>query len=75
MSVRRLVLALGLAAAPIAFMPATAHETVAAAASVPKSQLLKPPANATHYVVVSDSGKHGDQCRWQLPEGSTAYSW
>jgi imidazolonepropionase-like amidohydrolase len=75
MSVRRLVLALGLAAAPIAFMPATAHETVAAAASVPKSQLLKPPANATHYVVVSDAGKHGDQWRWQLPDGSTAYRW
>ena len=34
------------------------------AAPVPKEQLLKPPADATHYVVVSEAGKHGDQWRW-----------
>lgn len=78
MSVRRLVLALGLAAAPIAFTPAAAHETAtlaAAAAPVPKEELMKPPADATHYVVISDAGKHGDQWRWLLPDGSTAYRW
>ncbi len=38
------------AAAPAAF-----------AAPVPKEQLLKPPANADHFVVVSEAGKHGDE--------------
>ena len=79
MSVRRLVLALGLAAAPLALVPVGAHEmvaaTAAAAAPVPKDQLMKPPADAVHYVVVSEAGKHGDQWRWQLPDGSMAYRW
>ena len=79
MSIRRLGLALALTAAPVAFAPALAHETVATAAAagapVPKDQLLKPPADATHYVVVSDAGKHGDQWRWQLPDGRIAYRW
>jgi imidazolonepropionase-like amidohydrolase len=26
-------------------------------------------------VVVSEAGKHGDQWRWQLPDGRTAYRW
>ena len=43
------------------------------AAPMPKDQLLKPPADATHYLVVSDAGKHGDMWRWQLPDGRTAY--
>ena len=34
---------------------------------------MKPPANATHYVVVSEAGKHGDEWRWTLPDGSIAY--
>ena len=49
------------AAAPAAF-----------AAPVPKEQLLTPPADATHYVVVSMAGKHGDQWAWTLPDGSLA---
>jgi imidazolonepropionase-like amidohydrolase len=74
---RRLLLAALLSAAPLALAPASAHVTVAAmaAAPVPKDQLLKPPADAVHYVVVSESGKHGDQWRWQLPDGRTAYRW
>ena len=43
------------------------------AAPMPKDQLLKPPADATHYLVVSDAGKHGDMWRWQLPDGRIAY--
>ena len=43
------------------------------AAPVPKEQLLKPPADAVHYVVVSEAGKHGDQWRWTLPDGRIAY--
>ena len=68
--------ALLLAAAPIAF--AAAHETVAVAPAgkpVPKEQLMKPPADAVHYVVVSEAGKHGDQWSWPLGEGKTAYRW
>ena len=63
MSVRRLFAALCLATSPAALF----------AAPVPKDQLLKPPANAAHYLVVSDAGKHGDMWRWTLPDGRTAY--
>jgi imidazolonepropionase-like amidohydrolase len=45
----------------------------AAAAPVPKEQLLVPPANAEHFPIVSTAGKHGDEWRWTLPDGSTAY--
>ena len=73
---RRLLLAALLSAAPLALAPVTAHVDVTAmGAPVPKEDLLKPPANAVHYVVVSESGKHGDQWRWQLPNGKTAYRW
>jgi imidazolonepropionase-like amidohydrolase len=64
-----------LSAAPLALVPASAHVTAAAGTPVPKEQLLKPPADAVHYVVVSEAGKHGDQWRWQLPDGRTAYRW
>lgn len=40
---------------------------------VAKDQLLVPPANADHYVIVSSSAKHGDSWRWTLPDGSVAY--
>ena len=43
------------------------------AAPVPKEQLLVPPKDAVHYVVVSEAGKHGDMWRWTLPDGRTAY--
>jgi hypothetical protein len=62
MSVRRALIALSLAVSPVAL----------AAAPVPKDQLLKPPATAVHYVVVSMAGKHGDQWAWTLPDGSIA---
>lgn len=73
---RRLLLAALLSAAPMALVPVSAHITAAAMGTpVPKEQLLKPPADAVHYVVVSEAGKHGDQWRWQLPDGKTAYRW
>lgn len=50
----------------------TACASTAIAAPVPKDQLLKPPANAAHYVVVSLAGKHGDQWAWTQPDGSIA---
>ena len=63
MSYRRALIALTLAVSPVAL----------AAAPVPKEQLLVPPANAQHYIVVSGAGKHGDEWRWTLPDGSIAY--
>lgn len=73
----RLVLIAALLASA-AVGPARAHEGAAPAAQsrpVPKDQLLKPPADAVHYVVVSEAGTHGSQWRWQLPDGRTAYRW
>ena len=34
---------------------------------------MVPPANAEHFVIVSEAGKHGDEWRWTLPDGSIAY--
>ncbi|HKX92875.1 MAG TPA: amidohydrolase family protein [Sphingomicrobium sp.] len=50
-----------------------ASASTALAAPTPKEQLLVPPANAEHYVVVSEAGKHGDEWRWTLPDGRIAY--
>src|SRR6478672_5829787 len=59
---RRLIIAALLAAtAPAAFAEPT-----------PKEQLLVPPADATHFVVVSTAGKHGDDYLWTLPDGRMA---
>jgi len=60
---RRLILAALLtAAAPAAFAEPT-----------PKAQLLVPPVNAAHFVVVSTAGKHGDEYLWTLPDGRIAF--
>ena len=61
---RRIALAILLAAcAPSALQ----------AAPTPTSQLMVPPANADHFLIVSEAGKHGDEWRWALPDGSIAY--
>ena len=71
---RRFVLAALLAAAaPIAVHAHEAQPAAASSKAVPKEQLMKPPADAAHYVVVSDAGKHGDIWRWTLPDGRIAY--
>lgn len=73
----RLVLTAALLASA-ASGPVYAHEAAAPVAQskpVPKEQLLKPPADAVRYVVVSEAGQHGSQWRWQLPDGRTAYRW
>ena len=46
--------------------------SLATAAPVPKEQLLKPPADAAHYVMVSQAGKHGDQWVWTQADGTIA---
>src|SRR5689334_17293047 len=45
----------------------------AATAQTPKEQLLVPPPNATHFVVVSTAGKHGDEYMWTMPDGRIAF--
>jgi len=45
----------------------------APAAPTPTAALMAPPADAQHWLVVSEAGKHGDEWRWTLPDGSTAY--
>ena len=60
---RRLVLAALLAASA----------SVAIAEPTPKEQLLVPPKDAAHFVVVSTAGKHGDEYMWALPDGRTAF--
>lgn len=70
-----LIAALLTSAAPVAVH---AHEETAPTAQskpVPKEELLKPPADAVRYSVVSEAGQHGNQWRWQLPDGRTAYRW
>ncbi len=47
--------------------------STAITAQTPKEQLLKPPANADHYVIISEAGKHGDEWRWTQADGSVAY--
>ena len=72
---RILIATLLAAAAPMAVFAHDTQNPATASAPVPKEQLLQPPADAVHYVVVSEAGKHGDQWRWQLPDGRTAYRW
>jgi imidazolonepropionase-like amidohydrolase len=72
---RFLIAALLASAAPLTAHAHEAPAPVAASKPVPKEELLKAPADAAHYVVVSEAGKHGDQWRWQLPDGRTAYRW
>ena len=70
-----LVAALLAAAAPAAVFAHDVQTPSAQSKPVPKEELLKPPADAVHYVVLSEAGKHGDQWRWRLPDGRTAYRW
>ena len=50
-----------------------ASAPAAIAAPTPKDQLLVPPKDAAHYVVISTAGKHGDEYVWKLPDGRTAF--
>jgi hypothetical protein len=55
---RKLLLALGLT-----FVSA-------ALAQVPAADLAKPPASATHYIIQSTGGKHGESWRWTTADGT-----
>ncbi len=41
-----------------------------ALAQVPQAELLKPPANARHFVIQSTGGKHGDSWSWVAADGT-----
>ena len=40
------------------------------AAQVPVADLVKPPAGARHFLIMSTGGKHGDSWAWTLPDGT-----
>src|SRR5476649_1013146 len=40
------------------------------AAQVPLAGLVKPPAGARHFLIMSTGGKHGDSWAWTLPDGT-----
>jgi imidazolonepropionase-like amidohydrolase len=44
--------------------------SMVANAQVPVAQLAKPPATATHYVIQSTGGKHGDSWLWTTADGT-----
>ena len=44
--------------------------TSAGLAQVPTADLAKPPASATHYIIQSTGGKHGDSWRWTSADGA-----
>jgi hypothetical protein len=50
-----------------------ASASVAIAEPTPKEQLLVPPKDAAHFVVVSTAGKHGDEYMWTMADGRTAF--
>jgi imidazolonepropionase-like amidohydrolase len=51
----------------------SACASAALAEPTPKEQLLVPPKDAQHFVIVSTAGKHGDEYRWTMPDGRTAF--
>ena len=57
----------------IAMLFAAAAPAALHAAPTPKDQLLVPPADAKHFVVVSTAGKHGDEYSWTMPDGRLAF--
>ncbi|WFL77909.1 amidohydrolase family protein [Altererythrobacter arenosus] len=70
-----IIAALLMASAPSALIAHDGEAKSEASKPVPKEELLQAPAGADHYVVVSETGKHGDQWRWRLDDGRIAYRW
>jgi hypothetical protein len=59
------------AAVAILLFASTAGAAVAA--PVPKDQLMVPPPDAQHYVIVSESNRHGSEWRWKTEDGAIAF--
>lgn len=47
--------------------------SISLAEPTPKEQLLQPPADARHYTISSEAGKHGDIWNWKTADGKEAY--
>ncbi|NNC47111.1 MAG: amidohydrolase family protein [Sphingomonas sp.] len=47
--------------------------TAALAQPVPKDELFEPPENATQYIIVSETNKHGSEWRWTTQGGEEAF--
>ena len=62
-----------LAATLLALSATTALSSAALAEPVKKEDLMVAPDGARHYVIISQSGKHGDVWAWQTAEGASAY--
>lgn len=56
----------------LAAVVALALVTGLAGAQVPKEQLMKPPANAEEFRIISSAGEHGKAWVWTQPDGSIA---
>jgi hypothetical protein len=59
---------------PIAVLLASAALSTASpiASQVPKDQLLRPPADAQEFAIISSAGQHGTAWLWKLPDGTIA---
>jgi hypothetical protein len=44
-----------------------------AANPTPKQDLMVPPDDATHYIIVSETNTHGDEWRWEADDGAIAF--
>src|SRR5687768_7870510 len=56
----------------IAAMLGATFMVAIAQAQVPKDQLLKPPADAQKFAIVSAAGQHGESALWRMADGSIA---
>lgn len=60
-------------------LPAVAHQAttpvpiaVAPAGATAVADLMKPPANARRWTILSSAGPHGEEAMWTLPDGTRA---
>ena len=47
--------------------------SMAGANPTPKEELMVPPDDATHYIIVSKTNTHGDEWRWETEDGAIAF--
>jgi len=54
-------------------IPAFLSCGIAFANPTPKEDLMVPPDDAIHYIIVSETNTHGDEWRWTTAEGDIAF--
>ncbi len=55
----------------ITILISTTLFAILARAQTPVAELAKPPADATHLIISSTGGKHGDSWLWRAPDGTS----